>query len=209
MTNRLDHFMWAAPDLDAAIGHFEDLSGVRALLGGVHPGRGTRNALAALGPDIYLEIIAPDPAQDLGGTFGGELAQLDAPQILAFMIKSGDLERTREAYASHGIVCDGPFAASRRTDEGALLAWRLLAPEKNDFGKLAPIAIDWQDSPHPAASAPSGCRLEAFEAGTPNPGKLAELYGALGTGVAVARADRPYLRAVLSTPEGRLVLTSA
>jgi len=206
MANPLDHFMWAASDLEAGVAAFERLSGVRAGIGGVHPGRGTRNALASLGPAVYLELIAPDPAQTLDGTPGAELRSITMPRINALVAASRDLETVQKAYATGGIASD-ILDGGRNTPAGDFIRWRILIPRRNDLGPFAPLFIDWLDSVHPGKTSTPGCILARFEAGHPDADSLAGLWRSLGLEIALAKADRPCFLADLMTPAGPLRLT--
>src|SRR5690349_11197497 len=57
----LDHVILGCSNLDLGIALVEERTGVRAAIGGIHPDRGTMNALASLGDRHYLEIMAPNP----------------------------------------------------------------------------------------------------------------------------------------------------
>ena len=57
----LDHFILGCDDLDRGIDFVEKQTGVRAAFGGVHPGRGTRNALLSLGDENTWRLWRPIP----------------------------------------------------------------------------------------------------------------------------------------------------
>ena len=56
----LDHLAIGCRDLDAGSRFTEALLGVPMASGGQHARYGTHNRLLSLGPDLYLEVIAPD-----------------------------------------------------------------------------------------------------------------------------------------------------
>src|SRR4029077_19669601 len=85
---QVDHLVYATPDLQLGIETAEQLFGVRATPGGQHPGEGTRNALIALGPSSYFEIIGPDPEQakpERGRRFG--IDEIKAPRLTTWVAK--------------------------------------------------------------------------------------------------------------------------
>jgi hypothetical protein len=61
----IDHIIYAAPDLERAIGDLHDAYGVSPTPGGRHPGFGTRNALVGLGEEMYLELVSIDREQSV------------------------------------------------------------------------------------------------------------------------------------------------
>jgi hypothetical protein len=104
----LDHILWAVPDRDEGIAYFERLTGIRAVIGGSHPGRGTRNALVSLGANRYLELIAPDPAQPPAENFGAAIRSLTAPKLLTFVVACTDLETLGRKAGKANIPFKGP-----------------------------------------------------------------------------------------------------
>ena len=86
--SRIDHLVYATPDLAAGVERVEKLLGVRAVPGGQHPGAGTRNALIGLGDQVYLEIIGPDPDQPKpprARRFG--IDELKSPRLVTWAAK--------------------------------------------------------------------------------------------------------------------------
>ncbi len=201
----VDHLVYAAPDLALAVADLEERFGVRAQAGGKHVGLGTHNALLALGPRTYLEIIAPDPGQPEpsmprplgvdgithGGLAGWALACDDIDEMAA---------EARSRGYDPGEVSDG----QRAGPAGTVLRWRATLTSLADG--LVPFLICWGDTEHPARSAPNGLILESLQIEHPDPPALTPLLAALGADVEVKPAATPALVAHLSGPNGSKVL---
>lgn len=144
---RLDHMLLAVRDLDYATFDFRHRLGMNVVVGGVHPGRGTRNSLVHFG-SAYLELIAvDDPSQPRAQDLLGFLSQGDAP--FTFALAVDDLEAAGTALRQRGLELDDPTDGSRRTPEGVLLTWRSaqLRPGTGGPGLESPplpFLIQWQ-----------------------------------------------------------------
>jgi Glyoxalase-like domain len=118
----LDHILLGCSDLDRGITFVKEHAGVTPVLGGVHPGRGTRNALLSLGERHYLEIIAPDPAQP-GSPDAYGLKKLSAPRLVGWAAHPGDLNLFAARLRNANLAFDGPTPGSRKRPDGLLLQW--------------------------------------------------------------------------------------
>jgi hypothetical protein len=203
----LDHFILGCDDLDQGIGYVEQRTGVRAAFGGVHPGRGTRNALLSLGERRYLEIMAPDPAQQVTPQIP-RLRELKEPAIVGWAAHPANLEKFAAHLREAGIAFEGPRAGSRQRPDGKLLHWKTLTLNDDQAG-LLPFFIEWSgDSLHPSADAPKGCALTHFGAVTPNLDDLRKVAGLLQLDMPVSSGDKTALHAVIIGSKGELALTS-
>jgi hypothetical protein len=202
---QIDHLIYAAPDLAVAIADLEDRFGVRAQAGGRHPGLGTHNALLALGPRTYLEIIAPDPEQpEPSGRHPFVIGDLGHGALVSWALTVDDIDQAAATARSQG--CDpGEIADGQRiASTGTVLRWRATGSAR--ASGLVPFLISWGDTEHPARSAPPGLSLESFRIEHPDPASLTPALTALGASVDVIPAAAPALVATLSGPAGPQVL---
>lgn len=202
----LDHLAVLGETLEAAVSHAEAALGVTLDPGGAHPAMGTHNRLIALGPGVYLEAIAIDPAAPAPARarwFG--LDDFRGPARLGHWIaRTDDLNRAlAEAPAGLGT----PLALCRGD-----LAWTMAVPETGHlpFEGAAPALIEWRRGGHPADLLPDrGLWLEELLVTHPDPAGVLAAFPALAgmPQVVLATGPAPGLAARIRTPDGIRVLT--
>ena len=125
MLTRIDHVMICVPDLDQAIDTYTRM-GFDVRPGGVHPGRGTHNAIAFLDED-YVELMSvrdADEYRKAAGPGGGLLDFLAKGGGFRFVaVQSNDLAADVAAMRSRGVDVGDPVAGGRRTPSGTELRW--------------------------------------------------------------------------------------
>jgi len=203
LLSRVDHLVYATPDLHSSIERIEQLLGVRAMMGGQHPGGGTRNALMALGPQSYLEIVGPDPEQQ---TFQSprlfSIDTLTAPRLVTWAANTPDLDRAARTDLGKDLRLGAVSAGGRQTPQGASLSWRFTNPRTVLADGIVPFFIDWGKTPHPSWTAALGCVLTDLRAEHPEPERVRQMLGALGLDLQVSRGPEVALIASIESPRG-------
>ena len=151
---RVDHLVYATPDLAMTVAQITDEWGIAPTPGGRHDGRGTANELLALGGGAYLEIIGPDPEQPEPSTprpFGVD--GITEPQLVTWAAAVPDLDLWLEWCAARKIDPGPAFDMQRTTPGGDVLRWRLTMPPEDGAG-LIPFLIEWPGETPATSSAP-------------------------------------------------------
>jgi hypothetical protein len=210
VASAVDHLLLGVADLDRGIEWVEKRLGVRAAIGGVHPGAGTRNALLSLGAGHYLEIIAPDPAQPAARD-ERHLHEFSSPRLITFAVTTNDIDAIAAKARKARLEVSGPSDGSRRLPSGTMIRWQTLAV-RNDLAEAAiqpvPFFIQWSPgSPHPSSDAPQGCVLESLEFEHSDPVRLNLMFEVLGLDANVSSRSDVRIIATLKTPKGRVQLS--
>ena len=211
VTEALDHLLIGASSLTDGIAWLETKTGVRAAIGGSHPGLGTCNALASLGPRQYIEIIAPDPEQDGIPTFYVPgLRGFKDPRAASWAAQAEDLGADFAAPLPTGFTAEGPRTGSRIRPDGTRLSWTLAFPthrEHGSFGGAFPFFIEWASpEAHPGRTTPSGLTLRSLTLGHPDPRSLKEALFGFHIEGDIRASNEPCLRVELESPRGLVTL---
>ena len=207
LVSRVDHLVYATTDLNQGSEEMEKLLGVKATPGGQHPGRGTKNALIALGPTAYLEIIGPDPDQPAPQeprSFG--IDRLTQPKLVTWAMKATNLAQLRNEVTRDGMPYEEVRAGGRQRPDGIQLSWAVINPAVPETEGLLPFFIDWGKSPHPAETAAQGATLVSLRAEHPKAHSVEAMLKRLSIDLPVINGPAPALIAVIECPNGRVEL---
>ena len=210
----LDHLIVTVPELDAGVAEVERLTGVRAISGGSHPGRGTANFLIGLAPAgwpagarTYLEILGPDPQQEApaDGNLPLDAHLAEGLTLQTWAIHPPAFLAKVAGANTEGIDFGEVSDMSRETADGTLLEWRLTSKSPLPKSGAQPFLIDWGESAHPAEAALPSLELVEFSIESPDVEATRAALAVLGAGDArVVRGSDYRLRARLRGPGGEL-----
>jgi catechol 2,3-dioxygenase-like lactoylglutathione lyase family enzyme len=196
MLTRIDHVMVCVSDLAEGVAAYTRL-GFDVRPGGVHPGRGTHNAIAFHGQE-YLEVLAVregagDPA--VGAPSAGLLAFLArGPGIRYVALQSDDLPADVAAMRARGVEVSDVTPGSRRTPAGQELRWQSASLEGSDLPiffiqHLTPLP-ERQRAAGGSGTHPNGVlRLDRVYIAVPDVGAAAGTYARI-LGLPVPRVQR-------------------
>jgi len=208
----LDHVILGCNDLDGGIRFVEERTGVRAAPGGVHPDRGTSNALLSLGDRHYLEIMAPDPNAKAVQAWAARqletLKGLAKPKLIGWAVHPNDIDSLAKKFRESGLQLLGPWPGSRTRPDGRVVSWKSFSLADDRHG-LLPFFIEWdKDAVHPSSDAPTGCHIERFALAASDDEELSKTLRRIEVEAPVEHSQTPQLRLRIVGPRAALEATS-
>lgn len=202
----IDHLLIGTPELEQGCQAIFELFGVEPVMGGSHPGHGTRNALLGLEDDIYIEILAPDPMQPADLPSAKYLRGLKQTSLMWWAARCHDFDAIAERLQQQNIDIQSRGPWSRRLPDGHELKWELLIPGGSGFNAALPFFIDWEDMAlHPSRNLPVCGALKSLQISHPASDKLQQI---LGSCYQTGPGPGSQLRAELSIGGNTLHLTT-
>jgi hypothetical protein len=202
MVARLDHITVVAPSLETGSAYVEAALGVRPGAGRAHPGMATHNLLLALGPNVYLEVISPDPRAapvTRPRWFGLDHVLLGSTARLAAWVASTD--------DIAGTVV--PELGDVETMHRETHTWKMTVRQDGSvpLDGAAPLLIQRSSSVPPAAALPqSSLDLQRLRIQHPAPAQVLALFARIGLAsqpaVTVIQGNKCSLVAEIQTPFG-------
>jgi Glyoxalase-like domain len=207
----LDHLVVVAPTLEEGKIWVESLLGSEMRPGGRHNELGTHNALLRIGEDVFLEVIAIDPAAEHQGprVFGigdPEAARKDweaGRRLQTWVARADALD---EVLAEHAALLGVP----KRVTRGER-AWTMSIPPDGSLplAGLLPTAVQYEPGMVPARHMPdAGCQLLGLALVHPEPERIRARLARLDVQgpVTVEQGQAPLLSARIATPQGEVEL---
>jgi len=204
---QLDHIVVAIRSLNEGIAQFERLTGVKAAVGGRHPGRGTENALVSLDGGAYLEIIAPQPGATLSPQ-DQPMLNLERLTIIDWAVSVPEVDGAVAALKDAGFAASPAQPGARLTPAGERLDWTTFGLRGADINS-APFFIRWSpNTRHPSTTAPGGCVLDELLVRDPASDRLMTAMRALDVSRVTIAKGALHLEATLTCGSKRATLTS-
>jgi Glyoxalase-like domain len=199
----IDHLVYAVRDLDTGMDRIEQLLGVRPALGGRHEQWGTHNALIALSPQTYLEIIAPDPRGALPARGIPFDPGATGARLVTWAYRCEALDDVAARAVAAGLRLGAVEAGHRERPDGTVLYWKLTDPYALPFDGAVPFLISWGATPHPASVASrAGLALLEFRIEHPDPAGVRRALAWIGARIDVTKANTYRLVVRIRTEHG-------
>jgi hypothetical protein len=201
----IDHIVIGARTLEEGAAWIEAHLGVKPQPGGRHEGAGTHNMLLGMGPDCYLEIIAPDPSQpepphprlfDLDDPATRTMLESE-PRLLTWVARTPAMDAVMARL--------GPRGGGIREMQRGELHWRMaIPPQRQDMDNLIPALIEWRGERAGRRLRDSHVRLLGLEAEHPEADALRAALSERGLeeALAVKRGPHPRLIARVRSADG-------
>jgi len=195
----IDHLILGVNDLERGMQEFAKRTGVTPMKGGVHPGRGSQNALASLGNGQYIEILAPSNEP---GVPANPMTAFKTLTPVGWALHTTDLTRAMALLRDAEVAMSAIESGARARPDGVRLSWQTAAPTEVALA-AAPFFIMWgAGSPHPSTQSPAGCSLSSVAMTEPEPAPLTAFLASAGVAVVVTRGAARGMSVTLNCPAG-------
>lgn len=150
---KLDHIVYFTHNDVKSVVHEQRAKGIEAVAGGQHENWGTANALLYT-DNVYIEWLTVEDQEK------ARLAAVDQPLIRQYFHDQqyGDgwatvcfsvenMEQWKDELDNKGFTTTNIIDASRKTEDGVLLRWKMLFIEQDVSNELPyPFFIEWEES---------------------------------------------------------------